>query len=396
MSLTEAGSDFRPYAERMVAELQSARDALSRQGEATGRLRLAAPISFGNSHLAPVLAELAVRHPRLEISASYSDRLVDLVGEGFDAAVRLGNLADFEPDRPTDRAGPGGDGGEPGVPRAGGARRARRRTSRSTTRSRMATRSGSSARDGKRFTHRPRGRFTADSGPAELAGVVAGLGIAVMPAFLAGPAIERGEIVTLLEDYEIPEAGLYIVRPPPAEPMPMKIKALTDIMVEKFGSDDWDGCSAVDERASGRDDVVGRAVGEAGDVLGAVGVDHQDVVLAVAAGAGGAERHGQHRLHRDHHAGLEHGVDVLAELEAGLAAVVVRQDAEGVAVAEAAVPEEVALGEEGVDRGDDVGAAGAGADQRRGRARGRRRWPPRARGEAGSGSPRKRVRSSAV
>ena len=72
---------------------RSARDALSRQGEATGRLRLAAPISFGSSHLAPVLAELAVRHPRLEISTSYSDRLVDLVGEGFDAAVRLGNLA---------------------------------------------------------------------------------------------------------------------------------------------------------------------------------------------------------------------------------------------------------------------------------------------------------------
>ena len=51
MSLTEAGADFRPYAERMVAELQSARDALSRQGEATGRLRLAAPLSFGSSHL---------------------------------------------------------------------------------------------------------------------------------------------------------------------------------------------------------------------------------------------------------------------------------------------------------------------------------------------------------
>ena len=93
LSLTEAGSDFRPYAERMLAELQSARDAVSRQGEASGRLRLTAPVSFGNTHLAPVLAELAVRHPRLEISASYSDRIVDVVGEGFDAAVRLGNLA---------------------------------------------------------------------------------------------------------------------------------------------------------------------------------------------------------------------------------------------------------------------------------------------------------------
>ena len=73
--------------------------------------------------------------------------------------------------------------------------------------------------------------------------MVAGLGIAVMPAFLAGPAVARGEIVTLLDDYEIPAAGIYVVRPPPAEPVPMKIKVLTDIMLERFGNADWDGCA---------------------------------------------------------------------------------------------------------------------------------------------------------
>lgn len=243
LSLTEAGADFRPYADRMVADLQSARDALSRQGEVTGRLRLALPMSFGNSHLAPVLAELAVRHPKLEINASYSDRVVDVVGEGFDAAVRLGALADSSliarriapiravmvasrdylarrgvPQTPADLAGhdaiPHGDNVWQFV------------------------------RGGKRYAHRPRGRFMADSGAAELAGVAAGLGIAAMPAFLAAPAIERGEIVTLLDDYKIPPAGLYVVRPPPAEPAPNKIRALTDILLEKFGGDDWDGCPA--------------------------------------------------------------------------------------------------------------------------------------------------------
>ncbi len=113
------------------------------------------------------------------------------------------------------------------------------------TRSRMATRSGTSAKDGRAYSHRPRGRFTADSGPVELAGVVAGLGIAVMPAFLAGPALESGAVVRLMADYAIPEAGLYIVRPPPAEPVPTKIRALTEIMVERFGGDrNWDGCAA--------------------------------------------------------------------------------------------------------------------------------------------------------
>ncbi len=239
MSLTEAGSDFRPYAERMVAELQAGRDAVSRQGDATGRLRIAAPFSFGNSHLAPVLAELALRNPRLEINTSFSDRLVDVVGEGYDAAIRLGNLRNSSliarristvhavlvaspayleragtPRSPADLAQ------HEAVPHGDAVWQFRR--------------------SGKVFTHRPRGRFTADSGLAELAGVVAGLGIAMMPTFLAGPAIDRGELATLLDDYEIPPAGLYIVRPPPAEPMPNKIKVLTEIMVERFGREDWD------------------------------------------------------------------------------------------------------------------------------------------------------------
>ena len=72
--------------------------------------------------------------------------------------------------------------------------------------------------------------------------MMAGLGIAMLPAFLAGPAIRRGEIVRLLEDYAVPEAGMYVVRPPPGEPVPRKVKVLTDILVEKFGRDDWDGC----------------------------------------------------------------------------------------------------------------------------------------------------------
>ena len=232
MSLTEAGGDFRPYAERMVAELQSARDALSRQGEATGRLRLTAPVSFGSSHLAPVLAELALRNPKLEISSSYSDRVVDLVGDGFDAAVRLGRLADssliarrIAPVRAMMVASPAylAEAGTPRTP--------------DDLADHQAVPHGNQiwqfSKDGRAFSHRPRGRFTADSGEAELAGVVAGLGIASMPAFLAGPALATGALVRVLEDYAIPEAGLYVVRTPPAEPVPMKVKALIDILLER-------------------------------------------------------------------------------------------------------------------------------------------------------------------
>jgi DNA-binding transcriptional LysR family regulator len=241
MSLTEAGADFRPFAERMIAELDAGRDALARQGEASGRLRVSAPLSFGSTHLAAVLAELALRHPRLEISASYSDRLVDVVGEGFDAAVRIGNLADssliarkIAPVHALTVASPAY------LARAGTPRTPAELAGHETIP--HGEQAWEFVRDGRRFAFRPRGRFTADSGPAELAGVAAGLGIAVMPAFLAGPALLRGEVVAILGDYEIPPAGLYVVRPPPAEPVAMKVKVLTDIMVEKFGAPDWDDC----------------------------------------------------------------------------------------------------------------------------------------------------------
>ena len=86
-------------------------------------------------------------------------------------------------------------------------------------------------------------------------------------------------------------------------------------------------------------------------------------MLAVAARAGLALGHGDHRLHRDDHARLEHGVDVLAQLQAGLAAVVVREDAEGVAVAEGAVRQQAVADVDLVELVGDVLAHGAGLDQ---------------------------------
>src|ERR1700759_2101920 len=89
-ALTEAGVPFREHAARVRAEIDAALEAILPAGELRGRLRIAAPLSFGPTHLAPVLAELARRQPLLHVHASYSDRFVDLVGEGFDCAVRVG------------------------------------------------------------------------------------------------------------------------------------------------------------------------------------------------------------------------------------------------------------------------------------------------------------------
>src|ERR1700722_7368998 len=93
-ALTEAGVTFREHAQRACAEIDLARETILPAGDLRGRLRIAAPLSFGPTHLAPVLAQLALRHPRLHVHASYSDRFVDIVGEGFDCAIRVGYLSD--------------------------------------------------------------------------------------------------------------------------------------------------------------------------------------------------------------------------------------------------------------------------------------------------------------
>src|SRR5579859_1037036 len=93
-ALTEAGMTFREHAARVCAEMDVAREAILPAGDLRGLLRIAAPLSFGPTHLAPVFAELARRHPRLHVHASYSDRFVDMVVEGFDCAIRVGYLSD--------------------------------------------------------------------------------------------------------------------------------------------------------------------------------------------------------------------------------------------------------------------------------------------------------------
>ena len=120
-ALTEAGVTFRDHAARVCAEIDIALETIMPAGELRGRLRIAAPLSFGPSILAPVFAEMARRHPLLHVQASYSDRFVDIIGEGFDCAIRVGYLNDFEPDRTSRRTGPWKARRKPGLYQAHGA-----------------------------------------------------------------------------------------------------------------------------------------------------------------------------------------------------------------------------------------------------------------------------------
>ena len=232
-ALTEAGVTFRDHAARVCAEIDSARESLLPAGELRGQLRIAAPLSFGTTHLAPVLAELARRHPRLNLLASYSDRFVDIVGEGFDCAVRVGYLSDSN--LIARRIGPvsGRLVASPDYIKEHGAPETPDQLL--THQALMQGTEAWSLIDGdKAVTVHPRGRFKADNGAALAAAAIAGLGIAALPDFLTEAALASGALVPVMSRYPLPEGGIFIVRPAGRHPA-RKIRALTEILIEQFG-----------------------------------------------------------------------------------------------------------------------------------------------------------------
>jgi DNA-binding transcriptional LysR family regulator len=233
-ALTEAGATFREHATRIAAEADAARDAIAPDGKVRGRLRVAMPLSFGPAHFAPVLAELACRHPDLEIQASYSDRHVDLIAEGFDAAVRLGMLEDTNLIARRIAAFGGRLVASPAYLKKRGTPRTPDDLLAHATINRIND-EWPLLHEGKTITIRPQARFTADNGAALVPAVLAGLGVALLPDFLIGDHVASGAMVMLLPDYPMPEAGIYVVRPPGGHAS-CKVRALIDIMVEKFGN----------------------------------------------------------------------------------------------------------------------------------------------------------------
>jgi DNA-binding transcriptional LysR family regulator len=231
-ALTEAGATFREHAARACAEMDAAREAILPNGELRGRLRIAAPLTFGPTHFASVFAEMARRHPQLHVHAAYSDRFVDMVAEGFDCAVRVGYLPDSNlvarcvgplygrlvasPDYVSAH-------GSPESPDELGAHEALM----------QGTEPWQFMDGDKVVTVHPRGRFKADNGTALLAAALSGLGIAWLPDGLTREHRDSGALVQVMPRHPPPPAGIYVIRPPGQHPS-LKVRALTDLLIECF------------------------------------------------------------------------------------------------------------------------------------------------------------------
>jgi len=232
-ALTEAGVTFRDHAVRACAEIDLAREAILPSGDLHGRLRVAAPLSFGPTHLAPVLAELARQHPRLQVQCSYSDRFVDIVGEGFDCAVRVGYLADSNLIARRIAPVPAKLVASPEYVKEHGAPE----TPDQLVEHQCLMQGTETWHfvDGKKTVAvHPQGRFKADNGLALAAAAIAGLGIAALPDFLTEKELASGALVALMSRYPLPDIGIFLVRPPGHHPA-RKIRVLTELLIEHFG-----------------------------------------------------------------------------------------------------------------------------------------------------------------
>lgn len=243
-ALTEAGATFRDYATKVCVETDVAREAILPTGALRGRLRIAAPLAFGPTHFAPILAELARRHPQLHVHTCYSDRRVDLITDGYDCAIRLGFLEDST--LKARRVGTifGNLVASPCYISAHGAPETP-----DEILAHEALMQGTEAwqfMDGDKITTvHPQGRFKADSGTALAAAAAAGLGIAWLPNAITQEHMASGALVPIMTRYPPPPAGAYVVRPP-GEHLARKIRVLAEILIEYFEQSPylWGGGSA--------------------------------------------------------------------------------------------------------------------------------------------------------
>lgn len=234
-ALTEAGATFRDYAARASTEIDVARETILPAGELRGRLRIAAPLTFGPTHLASVIADMAQRHPLLQINTCYTDRFVDLISEGYDCAIRVGHLPDST--MIARRVGPiyGKLVASPRYIAAHGAPE--------TPDELLAHEALMQGTESWHFldgdtpiTVRPHGRFKADNGIALVAAAIAGIGIACLPDGVTDVHVQAGTLVPVMTRYPMPPAGIFVIRPPGQHPA-RKIRVLTEMLVACFDPD---------------------------------------------------------------------------------------------------------------------------------------------------------------
>lgn len=271
-SPTDVGNAYYARAVEGLAYLDAAREAVAEAvADIAGTIRLAAPWTFGAQHLAPVLAEFLKAHPRVELDVSFDDRVVDLVGGGFDVGVRIGTLPDssliarrLAPVRRVVVGAP-----------SYLAARGRPEHPDDLAQHDLLFYANATATEQWRFQDNGRpvhahvsGRLRADSGEMLREAAVAGLGLAILPTFIASAGIASGALEVVLSAYTTEEGGLYAIMPP-GRATTARVRALVNFLAAQFGPEPkWDPCWNTPERNGGTGPSSGQPAREAQEMPG--------------------------------------------------------------------------------------------------------------------------------
>lgn len=238
LALTDAGRQLADRAAHILAEGEAAEDAALAQATAPrGLVRLAAPMSFGVLHIAPLLPEFLSSYPEVSVDLHLSDAMVDLVGEGFDAAIRIAALPDSSLvarrlcEMPLYLVGSSAYLSKHGTPKHPLHLAQHRCIGYSYT---MRPDTWRFIKDGKSATVRPSGPLRLNNGDAMMPALVAGVGLGILPEFILRDALAAGRLERLLPDWALPAGAVYWVTPP-GGPRPKRLEVLADFLVEKLG-----------------------------------------------------------------------------------------------------------------------------------------------------------------
>ena len=246
ITLTHEGSAFLEDCQRILADIASAEAGVSAGGvKASGHLRITAPAGFGRRHVAPLVPAFRAAHPELNLSLNLSDRVVDIVNEGFDCAVRVGDLPDsslvsvrLADNRRLCVAAPAylERAGRPEAPQD-----LARHACLMLSSNASQTRGWAFTVNGEPVHLRPSGPLDCSDGQVLHEWCLAGLGIAWRSTWEVERDIAEGRLVPLLEDYAAPPNGIYAVFPQ-RKHLPLRVRLWIDFLKHTYGDPGyWSG-----------------------------------------------------------------------------------------------------------------------------------------------------------
>jgi DNA-binding transcriptional LysR family regulator len=270
LSLTPEGTLIFEGCKRALEELAAAEETVARRRSSVGgRLVVSVPGSFGRKHVAPHAADFMNAHPRLELIIHFSERMVNLVSEGVDAAIRIARLKDstlvaqrLAPNRRVVCGSPAY------FARAGLPERPEQLREHQCLLlgDHLSVQDRWSFREGRRLLDLPvTGRLTANDGAVLHAWARAGLGLAWRSTWEVGEDLEAGALVSVLDDYAIEDNDIYAVYPSRRN-VPAKVKVFVEFLRERFGElPYWDRYREAGAQKKGRAPAPALRIGEQTD-----------------------------------------------------------------------------------------------------------------------------------